>query len=171
MTTGKHDVTIHHVEPDEWELLRDIRLRALGDSPDAFGSTLGRELAFDEAMWRSRCVTSTNYLADCDGVPCGVVGAFRPPAEGDRPRQASIDLVSMWVAPEYRRLGIAAQLVKAVLELAREEQARAVTLWVAQGNGAAAALYERLGFVRTGATDELPGRPEQCEEQMRFDLA
>jgi ribosomal protein S18 acetylase RimI-like enzyme len=171
VTTRKQVMTIHRVETPEWEVLRDIRLRALADSPDAFGSTLERELAFDEAMWRSRCVTSTSYLAECDGVTCGLVAAFCPTGDSTETERSSLELVSMWVAPQYRRRGIAAQLVNEVLELARREHAESVTLWVAEGNGAAGALYERLGFVRTGKTDGLPGRPEKCEELLRFQVA
>src|SRR6476660_4862023 len=37
---------------DEWEALREIRLAALADSPDAFGSTLVEERDADEVRWR-----------------------------------------------------------------------------------------------------------------------
>lgn len=30
-------VSVERIRPDEWQLLRDIRLRSLLDSPDAFG--------------------------------------------------------------------------------------------------------------------------------------
>jgi ribosomal protein S18 acetylase RimI-like enzyme len=163
-------MAIHRLQPPEWEVLRDIRLRALQDSPDAFGSTLDRELAFDEEMWRSRCVTSAGFLADCDGVACGIVGVYRPAGEDGEPQRDALELVSMWVAPEYRRRGIAARLVSEVLEHSRREQVKAVTLWVAEGNGAAMALYESLGFVRTGRTDSLPGRPHIREDELRLEL-
>lgn len=37
------------ISPADWRLLRTARLTALGDSPEAFGSTPARALTFDEA--------------------------------------------------------------------------------------------------------------------------
>lgn len=43
-------------------------------------------------------------------------------------------------------------------------------LWVVVGNGAAIVLYERCGFVATGAADVVPGRPGVAEVEMRRKL-
>jgi ribosomal protein S18 acetylase RimI-like enzyme len=40
--------------PADWEAVREIRLTALAQAPDAFASTLEREQAFDEKEWRTR---------------------------------------------------------------------------------------------------------------------
>jgi len=56
-------------------------------------------------------------------------------------------------------------LADAVLAWARERGFGDVVLWVAEGNAAAAALYERAGFTRTGRRDHLASNPSlsTCE--------
>lgn len=158
-------VTMHTFLPEEWELMREIRLRALRDSPDAFGSTLERELAMDEEAWRGRCASGRNFYAAVGRTPVGIIASYIPEDSPDAP-----ELVGMWVAPEHRRRGIARALIDAVLDQARSEGARAVTLWVADGNGAAEELYAGVGFSRTGREDTLPGRPEILELEMSISL-
>lgn len=53
---------------------------------------------------------------------------------------------SVAVAPERRREGLGAELMRGVLESARDEGAIKATLEVRRSNDAARALYERLGF-------------------------
>src|SRR4051794_15331093 len=97
-------ITVRRIRIDEDRLLREIRLRALSDTPLAFGSTYVREKAFDADEWQrraTRAATSDDgamFLAFDDHHCCGIIGCF---ASEDLPGQACI--VSMWVAPEYRR--------------------------------------------------------------------
>jgi GNAT superfamily N-acetyltransferase len=133
--------------PDDWALLRTLRLRALAEDPHAFGSTHAREVEFDEAIWRER--TARMVYATVDGEPAGIAGAGLPDDE-------SVELLGMWTAPEFRGCGVGRALVDWVITGARERGRRRVGLWYADGNDSARRLYERCGFVET---DDFPEAP------------
>jgi ribosomal-protein-alanine N-acetyltransferase len=59
-------------------------------------------------------------------------------------------IVAIATHPEYRRRGIGERLLSRALELAREREARAVTLEVRVSNLPAQRLYEKFGFRRVG---------------------
>ena len=147
--------------PDDWELLRALRLRALADAPHAFGSTHAREVDFGEAVWQER--TSRMAYATHDAAPAGIVGAGLPDDD-------TVELTSMWVAPEFRRLGVGGALVGWVVTRARRSGRRRVGLWYAEGNDGARRLYARFGFVATGEREALASRPEACEHRMVLTL-
>ncbi len=60
------------------------------------------------------------------------------------------EVLTLAVAPEARRQGVAGALLAAAMAAAREQAARTMVLEVAIGNTAARALYERAGFVEAG---------------------
>ena len=60
------------------------------------------------------------------------------------------ELLTMAVAPAWRRCGHGRELLHAFLQAARGRGAGAAYLEVAAGNAAACALYETAGFVRVG---------------------
>jgi ribosomal protein S18 acetylase RimI-like enzyme len=153
-------VDIRLAEPDDWTLLRDVRLRALADAPGAFASTLSREQAFDEAEWRGRITRGPWWLALDGGRAVGLVAAF---AEDDDERH----LVAMWVDPAHRGSAVAAQLVEAARAWAASDGGRTLILWVADGNERARRFYERLGFRGTGVRQPLPSAPQVGEELLR----
>jgi hypothetical protein len=87
----------------DWEALRQLRLAALADAPDAFASTLEAEVGFPAEVWRQRAQggpASANFIVREGGVDVGLAAIF---AEPDAPGR--MHLVSMWVAPGYRRQG------------------------------------------------------------------
>ena len=44
-------VRVRQAIPEEWERVRELRLRALADAPDVFGSTLERERSVGRQEW------------------------------------------------------------------------------------------------------------------------
>lgn len=57
-----------------------------------------------------------------------------------------LHITAVAVHPDHRRQGIARRLLEALQDLAREAGAERATLEVSSANGAATALYSRLGF-------------------------
>jgi ribosomal protein S18 acetylase RimI-like enzyme len=145
-------VMVREAEPDEWELLRDVRLAALSQAPQAFGSSYAREAPFTEEQWRGRLrsdssVTFFAEAADRLGL-AGLAGVYV--------RDGAADLVSMWVRPSARGLGVGQALVAAAADWAKAREHDALYLWVAEANTAARGLYERCGFTVTGQRQPLP---------------
>jgi GNAT superfamily N-acetyltransferase len=163
-------VEIRRTTEDDWERLRDVRLRALEEAPYAFGSTLERERGRTEAEWREwaehgRWGRGVTFVADEGDRFVGLASGF---PEDDEPD--AVHLVAMWVDPSFRRSGIGRALIDAVVGWARDTGARAVHLWVADGNDAAMALYRSYGFEASGTRQPLPSNPALGEELLRLAL-
>ncbi len=146
---------VRRARPDEWEALREIRLAALAESPDAFGSTLAEERDADEAGWRGwitgegRAGTVATFVADDAGPFLGMATGFRP---DDRP--ATGWLFAMWVRPERRGEGIGRQLVAAIAGWAASLHIDQLLLHVTEGNDGAVRFFASCGFVGTSAARE-----------------
>lgn len=158
------DIVIERLGPADHDRARVVRLRALGDAPDAFWTTLAEEEQRPPALWRERLAAadSATFVAHRGGVDVGlVVGAPHRGQEGDA------GLFSMWVAPEARRAGVADALVSAVIAWARDGGYRTLRLEVSDANEAAVRLYERRGFAATGHGGSFPPPRDHITEHER----
>lgn len=162
---------IRTLAPHEWPTWRAIRLRALADSPDAFGSTLADEEARPAQAWAERlsaaAVSGQDYplVAECDGAPAGLVWAKVDSADA-----SVVNIFQMWVAPECRGRGVAAVLLRAAIAWAKSKKASAVHLGVTCGNSPAVQLYLREGFVNDGAPQPRRQGSPLREQAMRLAL-
>jgi ribosomal protein S18 acetylase RimI-like enzyme len=140
---------LRRLGPDDWEDLRDIRLRSLADSPDAFASTLEREQEFTEDDWRRR-LSGPVYVVD-DPRPVAVGGIFD--------NHGSPHVWGMWTDPGHRGRGHARRILDALIPPGTSAQ-----LDVNITNGGARAVYQRYGFVGTGELEPLrPGSDQRVE--------
>jgi ribosomal protein S18 acetylase RimI-like enzyme len=137
---------------DDWVAFREIRLRSLIDSPDAFGSTYGDESSQTERAWRDwaagRWRGGTAIAFAGLGMGGDVVGTATG-AEFDAEPGVG-HLYAMWVAPEARGAGIGRALVDAVVEWTRARGCTRLVLSVTETNEGARRFYERCGFAATG---------------------
>jgi GNAT superfamily N-acetyltransferase len=178
-------VLVRETVPEDWQALRDIRLAALRDAPDAFGSTYEEQAAFGEADWRRRIANRGTFLAYLPEVSAPEVSA----PEGSAPEVSApegsaagirasepvglvggyqaapgvIELVSMYVRPEARGRGVGEAMIEAVIGWSRARHATTVHLWVTETNKHACRLYERCGFSLTGERQPLPSNENLTE--------
>lgn len=165
------NLSVREFTPDEWPLYRELRLRALRDAPDAFGSTHAHEAEREEEDWKSRLArgaTSAHDLplvAEVDRQPVGLAWA-----RIDALDQTVAHLFQVWVAPTHRHLGVAHALLHAAIAWARAAHAQRLVLDVTCGNTPAERMYRRAGFVSMG--DPQPLRPGSAllSQSMQLEL-
>jgi ribosomal protein S18 acetylase RimI-like enzyme len=151
-------LNLRFLRPADWRTLRQVRLAALRDSPDAFTSHYAHERWWTEKDWRRTLKSSTWIVAQKAGE---VIGVARSGRERGIPRARNLE--SIWVAPTYRHQGLCRDLVLALAERERRMGATHLLLWVLDGNSDALCAYEALGFQMMGEPQFLRafGRWEQ----------
>lgn len=163
-------VVVRRIVPEDADALREVRLAALVDSPQAFAVTAEEDGARPREAWEQWAAAGAagtdqaTFVAATGAGLVGLVGGFRD--EGTE----RAHLVAMWVAPQHRRSGIGVDLCGAVIEWAAESGYGAVSLWVVIDNAPARSLYRDLGFRPTGDAQPLPSDPDLIEERWELSL-
>ena len=152
-------VSLHQITPSLAADYKAVRLRALLDTPSAFGSTYVRESQFSDDDWQQRAANlytprSIGYLAHYLDDYCGIAAAF---LEEQTPQYA--ELIGMWVAPEHRRTGTGRLLVDAIESWARASGARTFQLMV---TSTWPARRRASCSCTTGAWAQRPSSPKAC---------
>ena len=79
------DIRVRVFRSSEWHSYRELRLRALADSPNAFATTYADAAAQSDEQWASRLAglsaeTDLPLVAEVDGEPAGMAwGTIHPP--------------------------------------------------------------------------------------------
>jgi GNAT superfamily N-acetyltransferase len=155
---------IERVGRSEWQRWRELRLQALRDSPDAFGSNLEREAGFSESDWFDRIGAGPSWIAVVDGEDVGIISG------GEHHGSEVPWVYAAWVDPRVRGSDVAAELVAAVVEWARSTGAMRLGLDVADRAPRARRFYERLGFVTGERSFPMPRDPTIVLVEMYLDL-
>jgi GNAT superfamily N-acetyltransferase len=133
---------IRLIGDEDWTAFREIRLRSLLDSPDAFGSTYGEESSASEDAWRDWAAgrwlsgTAAVFLAEDDGRAVGTATGTVYAAPGEA------HVYAMWVAPDARGAGVGRALLDAVARWARDRGCARLALTVTETNAPARAFYD-----------------------------
>ena len=155
---------LRRIRPTDDAILRDVRLAALKEAPDAFAANLTETEAWPAGRWQERAERNAagddaiTLFAEENAAACGMVGGQR-----SRSDPSAAMLVAMWVSPNHRRRGIGKLLVNGVISWAESARYSIVQLWVTDSNAAAKTLYESAGFEATSTTQRLPSNPNLSE--------
>lgn len=130
---------ITRLTPDRWQLYKSIRLQALKDAPDSYGSTLEQEAAMSDTEWKSRLdlemrdITALPLVATKNGEPVGLAWGLV-----DAQASAIAHVYQMWVSPTVRGRGIGKLLLREITSWAVGRRCTHMRLAVTTSNDAAA---------------------------------
>lgn len=140
------DVVIRHLTPAEWQDYKDLRLEALSNDPDSFGSTYEENASKPEERWRAELTAEmgTKLFAEAGGRLVAMAGAYFEQTD----RGTVAHLIGVYTRPSARGNGIMERLINCLVEELKQEQAAdTLELQVNRTAEAAVKLYEKLGFV------------------------
>ena len=157
-----HLVLCHELSPDEWSRLREIRLASLLESPEAFGSSYEREIAFTEREWRELFNLNSYLVASIDGKDIAMM--FLERLRGDF--GATCWVGGCWSNPQYRGIGALRSMFDYVDSVKDQRGWQIQGLGVFIVNESAITAYEKLGFKAMGEVQESTRRPGNFYQRM-----
>ena len=166
------EISVRVLDESEWSLYRDIRLRALAESPGSFTATLADEADRDEQFWRDRMTRSYRLLAERGELPQGIVSLG--PDEQD---PTTAEVFGLYVVPEARGTGVSWRLVEAAAALAIQKAYLQLYYWVGTDNGRAVGFAKNFGFRTTDyrrparSSDPEPGEEIAMVLSLELDAA
>lgn len=145
--------------------LRSLRLEALTDTPEAFGTTYAETVAWPAAKWDEMATSPSTFVAVIDGE----IRAMARGGYHDH-RPDTWWLWGMYVSPSARGTGTAAAMVRRVANWARHEGATSLHLYVGSAVARARAFYAKVGFTFTGEPFAMERDPTMQFQEMVLEL-
>ncbi|MCD4853541.1 GNAT family N-acetyltransferase [Arthrobacter sp. AK01] len=152
-------------------MLKAVRLEMLSDTPMAYIESLDAARRQTDTQWQERAAAMSGDASITLVADAGVEGSkicalmrvvVKHPQEPQKPLQAM--LISVYVAPEHRGLGLADELLHESCKAAAQElAAELLELGVHEDNTRALAFYRRHGFETTGASRPYPQDTSKLE--------
>ncbi|WP_104667714.1 GNAT family N-acetyltransferase [Ensifer adhaerens] len=138
---------IKHLDQDDVDVFRQIRLEALNRAPEAFASTAADWERLSTEEWRARLTANAVFVAFEDDRPLGIMGLMRERASRLAHRAT---IIMVYVRDEARGSGVARRLLTHLTDQARASGIRLLELVVRADNPAAIRFYTREGFREIG---------------------
>lgn len=141
--------TVHRVLISEWKKVREIRMQSVLDSPQAFGDSIETVAARTQEVWEQWIENSYQYVTEVNGAFIASITL--------RQDQDGIWVINgVWTSPAHRNKGLSRKLFKQVFEVAKEMHISSLQLKVNPTQVGAMHVYQSLGFIKIGTSEELP---------------
>jgi len=139
-------ISIRQLLPADSSAWKDLRIQSLINHPTFFGASLEDEKRLTDKRIKDWLAANIILGAFSNEVLVGILGfsVFEGKSKSHRGL-----LFGMYVDPKYRGIGIAAQLLENIIEIAKKKVLQ-LHLAVASENQNAIRLYRRYGFECTG---------------------
>lgn len=152
-------ISVRPITSTDWPAYRELRLKALKESPQAFGSTWQQEILLPEQDWSARAIASESgqsargFFAISKDEVCGLVWCLISDSD---PHVANI--YSLWTDPSVRGQGAGRRLLEKCIAWTNGKGVRHIRLSVTQDESPAMQLYKSQGFCTVGEPEFLhPG--------------
>jgi ribosomal protein S18 acetylase RimI-like enzyme len=161
------DLKLRHLVPDEWQVLRDVRLNALRESPQSFLAEYVQEEKCGQECWQAEFDRGHWIVGELDGKPICLTGVTQKP---DAPADQRY-LEYVWVAPDFRGRGAAFDMLTDIIGELKDSGVRTIFLWTLDDDNPARLLYKRLDFITANQRQKVGADPEKrMWEWLRRDL-
>lgn len=140
------NVSIKTLNVNESNDFRTIRLSALKNSPEMFGSTYMAEVDKPLDFFENCLLNSTVFGAYHKNK---IIGLATLTQDSGIKFSHKASLSSVFIEPEFQRKGVANSLLSAVIEHSKKHVEQ-ILLTVADNNKPAIQLYEKFGFQTYG---------------------
>ncbi|KOV57922.1 acetyltransferase [Streptomyces sp. MMG1121] len=179
MTSG--DYVIRAIRPDDWPLVKQLRLDALRDPVAhlAFLESYDEAASRSDAFWQDRAIGSgegssaaRQFIAEAsDGSWAGTLTVLIEEAGTKDWKEGTVErrqghVVGVYVRPGHRGNGLIKALLDAGVTWAWERDAQRVRLYVHEENARAQGAYRKAGFVPSGEIVPFVRDPAQWELEL-----
>ncbi|MBK9152907.1 MAG: GNAT family N-acetyltransferase [Chloracidobacterium sp.] len=163
------EYTIRKLEEDDWEIFRQVRLKALATDPLVFGSNYDREADQPVVQWQESLGDEAVaiFVLFARTLPMGITGVS---VYRDDPSNRTAILWGSWLEPEIRGKGLSKMFYKARINWAREHPTVArLIISHRASNLASRSANQKFGFSLTHVTEKV-WNDGITEEEFHYEL-
>jgi RimJ/RimL family protein N-acetyltransferase len=159
------------VEPilsSQWQRLKDLRIKALQDSPGIYGDIMA-EFEQPAEYWEHLLATEHWAAVSLNGADVGLVCVLPATPDG----YGDCWIKSWWLTTNARGLGGSTTVLDWIDQICRENNWKIQALGVFESNPVAIRTFKRLGFSSIGIRNQSSRNPDEyyvvLAREMKFD--